>query len=383
MQRASALRILVPRHVDVSNFNAQNLNAKAFLKRFRRSDAKWLVANYHEADPAVVANPNVEVTKLLPRRAWRWHMAARYLKSVDAIFYANKESYDTWGLALRKLFRRRVPLILTLEGLTCTPEEQSALETCAGHPIACFPATVEQVSATRKLYQEADHIIAISPFMAKMGKHIYGDKVSIIPLGVDLNLFKPTAARETNARPIVLSAGTVYARKRPEVFLQIAQAHPTADFRWIGEGELRTQLIETARNRKIDNVQFLGSLKPHQVAAEMQRADLFFLTSQAEGVPKVVQEAAACGLPIVLFGHYGAPTVVHGENGMVVWTDSEMSDAIGELLADPDRARKMGQDSQVKSQAWDWEVLAPVWEERILELVDQLSQGRQRTIGRN
>ena len=41
------------------------------------------------------------------------------------------------------------------------------------------------------LYRRADHVIAISPFLAEMGRRRYGDKFSVVPLGINDSIFIP------------------------------------------------------------------------------------------------------------------------------------------------------------------------------------------------
>jgi glycosyltransferase involved in cell wall biosynthesis len=98
---------------------------------------------------------------------------------------------------------------------------------------------------------------------------------------------------------------------------------------------------------------------------------MFVQTSWAEGVPKVVQEAAACGLPIVLFGFYEAPSVQHDVNGYVAWSDEELTRDVGALLDDPGRRQQMGAESARLARAWNWDAVAPEWEAKILEVVDR------------
>ena len=68
----------------------------------------------------------------------------------------------------------------------------------------------------------------------------------------------------------------------------------------IGSGPMRRQLERQARELGIaDKVRFLGS-RPHaEVALWMNRADVLCLTSRSEGMPNVVAEALASGLPVV------------------------------------------------------------------------------------
>ena len=99
------------------------------------------------------------------------------------------------------------------------------------------------------------------------------------------------------------------------------------------------------------------------LAEELRNSSIFVLTSLAEGVPKVSQEAAACGLPIVLYGFYDAPTVVHERNGLVAWSDREMDEHVARLIGDPELRQRMGLQGAEMAGAWDWDLVAPRWEE--------------------
>lgn len=68
----------------------------------------------------------------------------------------------------------------------------------------------------------------------------------------------------------------------------------------IGDGPMRPQLERLARTLGIsDRIHFLGRLPPEEVALWMHRADVLCLPSRSEGMPNVVLEARASGLPVV------------------------------------------------------------------------------------
>jgi glycosyltransferase involved in cell wall biosynthesis len=63
---------------------------------------------------------------------------------------------------------------------------------------------------------------------------------------------------------------------------------------------MRSKLERLARTLGIgDQVRFLGRRPPEEVADWMNRADVLCLPSRSEGMPNVVLEARACGLPVV------------------------------------------------------------------------------------
>ncbi len=365
------MRIIVPRLIDKTNFNAQNLNARSMLSRFGRPDCEWHCVRYGKADPAVSANRTVKVTRLAPWRAWPWHMVLFYQRSADAIFYPGVEWFDPIGLRWRDRTRRSIPVIATLEGLAGDPEREQRMSRLAGHAVYCQWVSQERLDRVDYIMHRADHIIAISPFLAKMARELYGDKCSVIPMGVDLGLFAPSGRRKSEQTRKVLSVGNVRPHKRPELFLRLAERFRDAQFLWIGEGDQRNALVAETARRGLHNLSFPGALTRRGIADELRTADVFVMPSRSEGVPKSTQEAAASGVPCVVFGYYEPASVIDGQNGYVVWNDSELESRLGELLENPTLCEAMGRNGHEMSRAWDWALLAPQWEQALLSLIQK------------
>ena len=366
--RAST-RILVPRVVDAANVNAQALNARSLLSRFGRPNCEWHCVRYGKADPVVSANPAVKITRLAPWRFWAWHMMLFYQQSADAIFYPGVEWFDPIGLQWRDRTRRSIPVIATLEGLAGNEERERRLSRIADHRVYCLQGSQERLDRFDYVMHRADHIVAISPFLARMARELYGDKCSVLPIGVDLDLFAPFGRPKSEQTRKVLSVGNVRPHKRPELFLSLAEHFRDVQFLWIGEGDQRNALIAEAARRRLPNLSFPGAFTRAEIADEMRTADVFVMPSRSEGVPKATQEAVACGVPCIVFGCYESPSVIDGQNGYVVWNDSELESRLGELLENPTLCEEMGRNGREISRAWDWAVVAPQWEQALLNLI--------------
>lgn len=363
------MRVLVPRLVDAANVNAQVLNARSLLSRFGGRDCQWDCVRYGEADPDVAANPAVAITRLARWRFWPWHMVLFYQRPADAIFYPGAEWFDPIGLQWRDRTGRSVPVIATFEGLVGGAARERQVSAIVGHPVYCQPVSREALERVDYMLRRADHVVAISPFLAKVGRELYGDKFSALPLGVDVATFAPNGAQKSN-RTKVVSVGHLRAHKRPDAFLRLAERFRDAQFCWIGDGDLRPELIGDAGRRGLQNISFPGSRPRARIADELRTADVFVMLSRAEGVPKATQEAVACGLPCIVFGYYETPSVIDGENGCVVWSDEEFERRLGDLLNNATLRQEMGLRSRAMAQAWDWNIVASQWEQHLLRIIE-------------
>jgi len=361
------LEILVPRWTDSQNRNPQNLNASAMLARFRRPEARWTAFYYHTPVEDVGQSEQVRLVKLWQTRAWKADVVRQYQKTVDAIFYPGVGREDELGWGFRKLSGRRVPLIATMESLVGDDRREALFAEIAGHPVHCARVPDRTLRWLDSLYKDAELIIAISPLLAKLGSGLYGQKFRVQMLGVD-SVFSPSS-RQPKTRPRVINVASFQERKRPQLFFDLAMRFPQADFTWYGDGGRLGELRELAQARGLKNLSFPGGAQHHELPKIMRDADIFVLPSNSEGVPKVTQEAAACGLPVVVFGFYEAPSVLHKQNGYVVWTDDEMFGAVELLLSDEAIRAEMGRRGAAMAAEWNWNERAPAWERDILEFL--------------
>ena len=105
-----------------------------------------------------------------------------------------------------------------------------------------------------------------------------------------------------------------------------------------GDGPDRQLLEEQVRALNISSrVKFLGYQSQQQVRELLKQADLFVMSSFAEGVPVVLMEAMAAGVPVVATRIAGIPELVRdGHSGLLVAPGdvNEMANAVDRLLRD-------------------------------------------------
>ncbi len=163
-------------------------------------------------------------------------------------------------------------------------------------------------------------------------------------------------ARRCLSLPLDVSVVTFVGRltgvKRPERFvdaaIRLAAARPTTHFLVAGEGELLDSLRQRARPLG-DRMRFLGwCADVEQVYAA---SDVVMLTSDNEGMPVSLIEAAAVGIPAVTTRVGSAPEVVlDGVTGLVTPTDTQaLADAAGRLLDDDQLRRRLGDAARIRA----------------------------------
>ena len=111
----------------------------------------------------------------------------------------------------------------------------------------------------------------------------------------------------------------------------------------VGEGHDEQKVRDTVSNFNLkDYVIFTGKISPEIIQNYYQMADIFTLPSYTEGLPLVVIEAMACGLPVVVSTAGGIPELVKNNfNGFLVPPkDKEILTEKLEILVDNDILRK-------------------------------------------
>jgi glycosyltransferase involved in cell wall biosynthesis len=157
--------------------------------------------------------------------------------------------------------------------------------------------------------------------------------------------------------PLVLSVGRLDVPKDQVTLLRAwghaSRMHPGAVLALIGSGTMEATLREVAAAERLGaGVRFL---RPRaDLAPAYTDAGLFALSSRWEGLPYVVLEAMAYGLPVVATGVDGIPeAVTAGETGLLVPAQDPraLGDALARLLAAPDERARMGAAGRARVHA--------------------------------
>ena len=200
-------------------------------------------------------------------------------------------------------------------------------------------------------------IIAVSPEEAraaiKLG--LGASRVILVPNGVGAPAIIPRAeARRAIGIPddahVIGFVGRLVEQKAPHVLIEsfaaTTRVAPNARLVIVGDGPLREPMRQLSATLGVaDKVFFLGERDAREV---MGAFDVFALSSRKEGLPYVLLEAMAIGLPLVATATSSVEILIRpGVNGEVVPMDDDaaFTRALSGLATNPERVREYGKSS--------------------------------------
>ena len=213
----------------------------------------------------------------------------------------------------------------------------------------------------RGLSLRTSRIIAVSPEEARAAVRLGlgRSRIAMVPNGVGpADLTPRPAARRVLDVPddalVIGFVGRLVEQKAPhvliEAFAATAKVAPHVVLALVGAGPLEEPMRELAARLGVTHkVRWLGERDARGVLAAF---DAFALSSRKEGLPYVVLEAMAAGLPVVATASAGVEILIEpGVNGMVVPTDDAgaFARALIELATDPQRLARCGRASRERA----------------------------------
>ena len=149
----------------------------------------------------------------------------------------------------------------------------------------------------------------------------------------------------------------------------------------VGDGQYRAELEQLARDRGIAaRTLFAGQLPAGEaVRAELDQADLFILPSRTEGLPRVLIEAMARGLPCVSTAVGGIPELLPPEDLVPVGSTPALAARIAEVIKDGPRRARMAARNLAKARSYHVDILAARRSAFYAALRDRTAQWQHRT----
>jgi colanic acid/amylovoran biosynthesis glycosyltransferase len=206
--------------------------------------------------------------------------------------------------------------------------------------------------------RRARFVVAISEFNRRRLRELAGElvdqKVVVIRNGLDLERYRFRARTPSPRQASLLAVGSLLEYKGHEYLVEacalLRAAQPDSQFRCdiVGEGPHRAKLQSLIAQHHLEGtVSLLGARDQHDVRSMMDQADVLVLPSviarngSMEGLPNVLIEAMALGLPVISTNISGIPELVHdGETGLLVpeKDSAALRDAILQVWHSPEKA---------------------------------------------
>jgi glycosyltransferase involved in cell wall biosynthesis len=206
--------------------------------------------------------------------------------------------------------------------------------------------------------RDADFVVCISDYgrsqlMALVGEEHWA-KIHVVHCGVDLARYPTHGRRSANGTPAVLAVGRLVSLKGHAVLLEaiadLIRSGEPVRATIVGDGPRRTPLERRARELGVAaHVSFAGTVGQDEIGDFYEHADVFCLPSFIEGIPVVLVEAMAAGVPVVASHITGIPELVHdGSSGLLVPPGRAdlLADALRTLLRDPDRRAELAAEGR-------------------------------------
>lgn len=323
--------------------------------------------------------------------------AVRYLKAIGLIirwFWAAPKAV-LGALNVRKYGRQASSLRLLYRSIAHIEQECPSYDAIICHfgPMGLVAADLKQIGVLQGHICVVFHGLDLSAHLQQAGKEVYNDlfeqaslllpisafwkqrllelgapanKIQVHHMGIDTERFSFKPRTWPSDGPVhLISIARLVEKKGIEYGIRalppvIAQ-FPALRYTIVGDGPLMEHLQGLVRELQLENhVALLGWQKQDDVVALLERSHLMLAPSvvssngDMEGIPVVLMEAMAMGLPVISTQHSGIPELVtDGVSGQLVpeRNGAALSEAIALMLQQRDRWEAMGRAGRQRVEA--------------------------------
>lgn len=213
-----------------------------------------------------------------------------------------------------------------------------------------------------RTYWEAD--------AAKAGKRL--DNLRVIPNARTFRCATPADLKEH----LVIAAGRYNIQKHLDALLEAWKIAVKDDWRlWlVGDGEEHEALERKAQELGVNGSVRFGSADSSNIVKVYQGASILAMSSLYEGLPMVLIEAQAAGVPAVSFACKCGPkdVITDGKDGFIVGEEdiAALAARLSELMGDEALRKRMGAAAYKASERFDESIVMQQWYDLFNELTD-------------
>ncbi len=224
----------------------------------------------------------------------------------------------------------------------------------------------------RLVYPLLDKVVVLTPSDAK---HYYGiikkDKLAIIPNSLSFTCDTPSLL--SNKR--IIAVGRLVKLKGYDMLVKIAKELKSSIPDWhidiFGEGEEHGNLLSLMKEYDVSDFVTINPVT-NDIKKELLNSSLLVLTSKREGLPMVLLEAKACGLPIVSFNCPEGPAdVIENEKDGFIIVPNDIdgfANKVIELAKSPNKLKSFGTEAYSNAQKYHPQNIFLLWNSLIESL---------------
>jgi colanic acid/amylovoran biosynthesis glycosyltransferase len=237
--------------------------------------------------------------------------------------------------------------------------------------VSCRGSDLTKPTAVRHGWDPFQNVDLLLPVCERFREQLVGRgcdprRIRVLHSGIKLSQFSHADRRRQPNEPTrILTIGRLVEKKGVayaiEAMARLKTSGRQVSYTVAGDGPLRPTLTRMIDELDLRTEVQLAGPKPHtEVIALLQSAHLLVApcvtarSGDQEGIPNVLKEAMAMGLPVVSTRHSGIPELVeHGVSGLLVpeRESGHLADALADLIDHPERWAVMGRAGRRRVEA--------------------------------
>jgi colanic acid/amylovoran biosynthesis glycosyltransferase len=263
------------------------------------------------------------------------------------------------SINIKKYGKRALRLKLACEGMFFLSQGPFEIYHCHFGGIGRKIAELKTIGAVKGKIVTTFHGYDLTKYVDNLGDHIYkqlfatGDlflpisnrwsnllvelgcsknKINVHRMGIDIKKFKIDKDKARSRRIYkIITVGRLVEKKGIEYGIlsvrEVLKVYPHIEYSIVGNGPLKEKYKKLIRDNNLEKiVKMVGEKTQKEVVALMEDSDLLLCPSvtskdgDQEGIPVVLMEAMACGLPVISTFHSGIPELVENDKtGLLVY----------------------------------------------------------------
>lgn len=253
-------------------------------------------------------------------------------------------------------------------------QEEAELEPTFASTINGHNYTVKQIDQLDAEIELSNHIMVGSSFVRStfVAAGVPEEKVIVNPYGVDTAVFTPPERKLGDNRFKIIFAGQLGQRKGVSYLLRAYEKFHQTGTDLTMVGEIQGDFIPFEPWKHL--FRHIPPVTRHELADLFRRSDVFLFPTLVEGMPLVVLEAMACGLPVITTPNGPGDIVRDGVDGYIVEARDvdAIVDRLDRLYNDPELMAWMGKNAVQRAQSFTW----AKYRQRAAQLVDKILTSR-------